>query len=205
MDRQQSKFKVGDKVIILMYNREEFRHGEVVALMPPQNRPGGAPWYKVRRRDGRVVELDGSEIEPEKVGYSDRLEVCRRTVIEERIADLLFTESDLDETASARLGRDILYDVLREFRPDLFEDAPAVGKYGTPEGLADKLYPGEPFFAVLGRDQECKHVIADYSVHVRRDYGEKPLPEGFLESLQGLYKAVEEWQKANPEKVKLAD
>lgn len=210
MDQPQSKFKVGEIVTIPLYNLPEHKEGEVIEVCQHAGTHNGF-YYNVRRRDGRVVALDESEIERPRVGYHEQLDPDRQITTEEHIAALIAEQrgSDYSDSTCAELGRDILYLVLREFRPDLFDDRPvAAGKYGTPESLADKLYPGEPFFAILGRDFLCPTEIENYRWQVEARYevdGRGEVSDDFIQSLGQLGQAVVAWQKANPDKVKLPD
>lgn len=78
----------------------------------------------------------------------------------------------------------IIYSALREYRPDLFIDRP-VGKFGTPEGLLERLLPGEPWFAILGHDRYGPRAIQDYAG--RRAPGGGPgAPGRPPEGLRGL-------------------
>lgn len=66
---------------------------------------------------------------PDRVGYAEVLDADRQISAEEAIAAYLFDQADLyggeiSEEHAGDAGRDILYVVLREFRPDLFDDAP---------------------------------------------------------------------------------
>lgn len=60
----------------------------------------------------------------EKVAYTDALGADEQLTAEERIAALIFDHAEVEtsEGAAQELGRNILYEVLRLFRPDLFED-----------------------------------------------------------------------------------
>lgn len=57
-------------------------------------------------------------------GYIDDLDLDEQVTMEERIAARIFDDPavTMREEDAAQLGRDILYMVLREFRPDLFDD-----------------------------------------------------------------------------------
>jgi len=57
----------------------------------------------------------------EKVSYHGRLDADRQITTEERIAAAI-ADARGDQDAEDNLGREILYLVLREFRPDLFVD-----------------------------------------------------------------------------------
>lgn len=56
--------------------------------------------------------------------YNDRLDADAQISAEEEIAVRIFDEANgkIHEEDCADLGRDILYMVLRAFRPDLLED-----------------------------------------------------------------------------------
>jgi hypothetical protein len=70
--------------------------------------------------DGGVVKLDKNK----KVGYTSDLHPTRQIAAEEHIAQMLFYDDavEVSEERANELGRDILYDVLREFCPRLFDD-----------------------------------------------------------------------------------
>lgn len=58
-----------------------------------------------------------------KKPYHRKLNYEKQIRAEERIASMIYDNEEIDtweETANA-LSRDILYEILREFRPDLFE------------------------------------------------------------------------------------
>ena len=62
----------------------------------------------------------------DKIPYNDELDGSDQLDAEEAIAAHLFhslrekDETDMDEETAAQFGRDILYIVLRRFRPDFF-------------------------------------------------------------------------------------
>lgn len=57
-----------------------------------------------------------------KVPYKDTFDSEAQIDAEEMIASKIFDSPRLSEEECAQLGRDILYLVLRNFRPDLFEE-----------------------------------------------------------------------------------
>lgn len=64
----------------------------------------------------------------DKVAYGDHLQPDQQISTEEKIAAYLHTQAtdwggEIQEDHAADAGRDILYLVLREFRPDVFDDA----------------------------------------------------------------------------------
>ena len=66
----------------------------------------------------------------DKVPYNEFLDADQQISTEERIASALFDEFEhegLQEEGAAALGRSILYDILREYRPDLFTDYKGIG------------------------------------------------------------------------------
>lgn len=56
-----------------------------------------------------------------KVPYSDKLDADQQISTEERIASRIsdLTEGTMEDEICAEIGRDALYIVLQEFRPDL--------------------------------------------------------------------------------------
>ena len=99
------------------------------------------------------------------------------------------------------LGREVLYRVLRNFRPDLFADfAPPCGKYGTPQVWLAKLYKDEPFFGLKARDRLALTTLGYYRMQLR-EAGQK----GHADQVGGLIARFVDWQVANPEKVKTPD
>lgn len=76
-----------------------------------------------------------------KVSYNDRLKSEQQVGMEETIASIIHdfdfgdnVDERIPEESAGQLGKDILYAVLREFRPDLFVDAENRGSVVTPDG-----------------------------------------------------------------------
>jgi hypothetical protein len=90
--------------------------------------------------------------EQEKVGYAPRLDADRQITAEEKIAEAVFeimqnmaVHGEGGEETAAQAGRDILYQVLREFRPDLFDDAVRPVLYCVAgEYVRDRVGDGDP-------------------------------------------------------------
>jgi hypothetical protein len=57
-----------------------------------------------------------------KKPYNNKLNHHKQIEAEERIASMIFNDPEVDtfEEVASALGKEILYKVLREFRPDLF-------------------------------------------------------------------------------------
>jgi hypothetical protein len=70
----------------------------------------------------------------EKAAYNGRLDPGLQVELEEKIAARVFDDPDVEtsEGAAAAIGRDVLYLVLREVRPDYFVD----------HGRTDRGLPG---------------------------------------------------------------
>jgi hypothetical protein len=95
----------------------------------------------------------------------------------------------------------VVYEILRTVRPDLFEDFSGQGKYGMPEALTAKLHPGEPWFAVLGRDALAVGALLLYAGAL----AEHHLPEQAQDVSENVVKRFIDWQRANRDKVKMPD
>jgi hypothetical protein len=136
---------------------------------------------------------------PDSVPYHldvnhDRLKKVRDYVFE-RVAD-----TGCDPDAVYGTGFDIVYHLLREYRPDLFVDSQVLpGKYKTPEALVDVLKPGEPWFVLLGRDVNAVGTLCDYT---RRLEDGKSDPACIEDMRNHVIVRFAEWQEAHPGDVK---
>jgi hypothetical protein len=56
--------------------------------------------------------------------YNHKLHHRKQVDAEERIASMIFNDEEVDtyEEVASALGKEILYKILREFRPDLFTE-----------------------------------------------------------------------------------
>ncbi|MCI0420756.1 MAG: hypothetical protein L0312_16270 [Acidobacteria bacterium] len=76
-----------------------------------------------------------------------------------------------------------------------------ISKYpGGPADLAAKLHPGEPWFAVRAQDK--------LAVEVVREYARQLLEHCLIDEsndIRAMADRFEEWQNANPDKVKMPD
>lgn len=106
----------------------------------------------VEATDCRYTKLGETDVtfDLDKVPYSDALDGDEQITAEEEVAGYIFDELHIDcdalsEDVAAEMGRNIVYKVLRRFRPDLFVDAPCK-RCGTP--LDDKGFC---------KDETCPH------------------------------------------------
>ena len=67
-----------------------------------------------------------------------------------------------------------------------------------------QIPPDEPVFVIRAQDRLALAMIRFYVTVYHIRYGDK-VDNKVLEELAAHRKAIEDWQKANPEKVKMAD
>ncbi len=150
-------------------------------------------------------------------GYSERLTADRQVSMEEALAafiqkfqeeaikldeengceDHTLTTSDIED-----MSQQLLFLVLREFRPDLFLDYPTQAgcKYPTAFAFAEKLAKGEPWFGVRGQDLLAVPHTVGYVVMLT---GAGNMAGA--EQVRRLATRMHEWQAAHRDTVKLPD
>ena len=64
----------------------------------------------------------------------------------------------------------------------------------------DKLHPGEPYFFIRAQDSHSYVAVMNYSCQLKASGDIKGSRE-----VRAIADAIEDWQKANPDKVKLPD
>lgn len=89
------KYRVGDRVEMPVYNRREHRFGVVTCVVQT---PAGL-YYTVRRRDGRDIAVDGTELRP----HVTRLLVVGGSVIRTNEQDAVVEFKDKVEPGDAFL------------------------------------------------------------------------------------------------------
>lgn len=73
-----------------------------------------------------------------------------------------------------------------------------------PHGGGAQIPPDEPVFVIRAQDGLALEMVRFYAYTYQVEYGQMA-DEKVVDELQAHYKAIEDWQKANPEKVKMAD